>query len=335
MLDAEAALAGAQGDVGDIPAEAATAIATACRAEHFDVALVLEAATLGGNPVIPLVPLLRELVGADAAEFVHRGATSQDIVDAATVLIIRRCSGIVMHRLLDAERQAATLDARYGATPMIARTLGQYAVPTTFGTVTQRWIDALGESSRALASPAAALTLGGPSGDGASFGEHRARIGTRFAERLGVPWYQTARHTQRTTTAAVAGAWGLAASATAKVALDVVLLAQSDVGELAEVAEGAGGSSSMVHKRNPIAAICARAAAMQAPGLTATLLQAAGSHELERAAGAWHAEWPALNQLLRATGSAVEWLNRSLERLVVDTDRMAANLQRSREEGDG
>jgi 3-carboxy-cis,cis-muconate cycloisomerase len=271
MLDAEAALAGAQGDVGDIPAEAATAIATACRAEHFDVALVLEAATLGGNPVIPLVPLLRELVGADAAEFVHRGATSQDIVDAATVLIIRRCSGIVMHRLLDAERQAATLDARYGATPMIARTLGQYAVPTTFGTVTQRWIDALGESSRALASPAA----------------------------------------------------------------DVVLLAQSDVGELAEVAEGAGGSSSMVHKRNPIAAICARAAAMQAPGLTATLLQAAGSHELERAAGAWHAEWPALNQLLRATGSAVEWLNRSLERLVVDTDRMAANLQRSREEGDG
>ena len=105
-----------------------------------------------------------------------------------------------------------------------------------------------------------------------------------------------------------------------------MLLAQDDVGEVAEVAPGAGGSSSMPHKRNPIAAISARAAAMQVPGHVATLLQAAGSGELERAAGAWHAEWPALNGLLRATGSAVHWLQLSLDRLVVDPARMAANL---------
>ena len=137
------------------------------------------------------------------------------------------------------------------------------------------------------------------------------------------------RHTQRNATADVAGAWGLAAASVAKVALDVVLLAGSDVGELAELADGAGGSSSMPHKHNPVAAISARAAAMQVPGLVPTLLHAAGSHELERAAGAWHAEWPAINQLLRSTGSAVDWLRTSLDRLVVDPDRMAANLARS------
>ena len=124
----------------------------------------------------------------------------------------------------------------------------------------------------------------------------------------------------------MAGAWGLAASTVAKLALDVVLLAQDDVGELAEVAPGAGGSSSMPHKHNPIAAISARAAAMQVPGFVATLLTAAGSGEWERAAGAWHAEWPALDGLLRATGSATWWLRTSLERLVVDPARMAANL---------
>jgi 3-carboxy-cis,cis-muconate cycloisomerase len=141
-------------------------------------------------------------------------------------------------------------------------------------------------------------------------------------------------HTQRAPAAAIAGAWGLAASAIGSIALDIVLLAQSDVGEVAEVAEGAGGSSSMPHKHNPVAAVCARAVVMQTPGLVATLLAAAAGHELERAAGAWHAEWPALNGLLRATAAAVDWLGISFERLVVDEARMAANLGRSREETD-
>jgi 3-carboxy-cis,cis-muconate cycloisomerase len=110
------------------------------------------------------------------------------------------------------------------------------------------------------------------------------------------------------------------------VATDIVLLASSDIAELHEVADGAGGSSSMAHKRNPVAAVSARAAAAQAPGLVATVLHAAGGHELQRAAGAWHAEWPALQSLLRCTGAAVEWLAASVERLVVDPDRMASNL---------
>jgi adenylosuccinate lyase len=147
------------------------------------------------------------------------------------------------------------------------------------------------------------------------------------------PGSPSAGHTQRGASAEIAGAWGLAAAAVAKVALDIVLLSQSDVGEVSERAEGAGGSSSMAHKHNPIAAVCARAAAMQTPGLVSTLLHAAGGHELERAAGAWHAEWPALDQLLRVTGSAADWLQTSLDRLVVHPDRMAANLARAQDLG--
>jgi 3-carboxy-cis,cis-muconate cycloisomerase len=164
-----------------------------------------------------------------------------------------------------------------------------------------------------------------------SFGQQFGSVVALVAARLTLVAPTTSWHTQRAPTAAIAGAWGLAASTIGAIALDIVLLAHSDVAEVAEVADGAGGSSSMAHKHNPVAAISARAAVMQTPGLVATLLDAAGSHELERAAGAWHAEWPALNALLRATSAAVDWLGTSLDRLVVDEQRMAANLARSQE----
>ena len=231
--------------------------------------------------------------------------------------------------LRDASSVIGGLEARHGDVPMIARTLGQHALPTTFRTVTSRWRDGLTEAAAALDDVPTAVGLGGPTGDGTSFGERHAVIVDRFAVRLDLAPRTTAGHTQRGTTAAIAGAWGLAAAAVAKVGLDIVLLAQSDVGELSEVADGAGGSSSMAHKHNPIAAICARAAAMQVPGAVATLLHAAGSHELERAAGAWHAEWPALHVLLRSTGSAVDWLQTSVRRVTIHPERMAENLARS------
>lgn len=333
MLEAEAALAGAQADVGDIPDTAAAAIAEVGAVERFALDEILDEAALGGNLVIPLVPRLRELVGPGAADSVHRDATSQDIVDAATISVVRRCAELVGGQLLTTSRAAGELGAAYGDAPMISRTLGQFAVPTTFATVTARWTDGLAEASIAVTRTARLpVGLGGPSGDGSSYGARGAEIAARFAHRLHATAAPFGRHTQRNATAAVAGAWGLAAAAVAKVALDVVLLVGSDVGELAERADGAGGSSSMPHKHNPVAAISARAAAMQVPGLVSTLLHAAGSHELERAAGAWHAEWPALNQLLRATGSAADWLQTSIERLVVDPDRMAANLARSAKE---
>jgi 3-carboxy-cis,cis-muconate cycloisomerase len=207
-------------------------------------------------------------------------------------------------------------------------------VPTTFGAVVERWLAGV-DAARAEIGRVDAelpLQLGGPVGDRASFEGRYGAVVATVADRLTLVAPATSWHSQRSPVAAVAGAWGLAAAAIGSIALDIVLLAQSDVGELTEVAEGAGGSSSMAHKRNPIAAVCARAAVMQTPGLVATLLDAAGSHELERAAGAWHAEWPALNALLRATAAAVDWLGTSLDRLVVDEARMKANLRRSQQD---
>jgi 3-carboxy-cis,cis-muconate cycloisomerase len=332
MLDVEAALAGAQAAVGEIPAEVATWIADACTLADIDVAAVAASTERSGVPVIELVEQLRTAVGGDAAACVHRGATSQDIVDTAAMILASRAATIVATRLDDA---VAGIDRLAGSgdddTPMIGRTLGQYAVPTTFAAVTARWRSGLGEAAAALRQLAAALPvqLGGPVGDGASYGPRAGEIAAVVAARLGLvvparPW-----STMRTPIARIAGAWAIVATAVGDVATQLVALMASDVGELGERADGAGGSSSMAHKRNPVAAISARAAAMQLPGLIATLIHAAGGHDFERASGAWHGEWPALNALLRGGGAAVDWLATSLDRVVVDRERMAANLARA------
>jgi 3-carboxy-cis,cis-muconate cycloisomerase len=330
ILDAEAALAGAQADVGDIPLAAAGSIARACDVARIDVDAVIDEAALGGNLLIPLLPRLQAITGPEDAGYLHRGATSQDIVDAAAAVVVRRCAELVSSQLRRASHVAIELERTAGDAPMIARTLGQHAVPTTFATVTSRWCDGLAAAAGGLDRTARQrVWLGGPSGDGTSFGARHEDILRQFASRLELDVAPASRHAQRAWITDVAGAWGTAAATCAKVGLDVVVLAQDDVGEVVERAEGAGGSSSMPHTRNPIAAIAARAAARQVPGLVATLMTAAGAGEAERAAGAWHAEWPALHALLRATGSAAHWVGESLRRLQVDPDRMAANLSRT------
>jgi 3-carboxy-cis,cis-muconate cycloisomerase len=329
MLDVEAAIAAAQAATGEIPGEAAATIAAACRVERIDVVAVEASAEQGGVPVIGLVEQLRIAVGSTAAEFVHRGATSQDIVDTAAMAITTRAAAVVGEQLTDAARSVDELAGAYGAAPMIGRTLGQFALPTTFAGVAGRWRRGLGEASAALGDLGASLPvqLGGPVGDAASYGARAADVAAGVAERLRLavpdgPWSSV-----RTPIARIAGAWGMVGTVVGDVATQLVALMASDVGELSEGADGAGGSSSMAHKRNPVAAIAARAAAMQLPGLIATLLHAAAGHDFERATGSWHAEWPALNTMLRAGGSAVDWLATSLERVVVDVDRMAANLK--------
>jgi 3-carboxy-cis,cis-muconate cycloisomerase len=327
MLDVEAALAAAQAAVDIIPLGAAESIAEACNAERFDVVGIFEDAALGGVPVIGIVERLRGAVDNDFAAHVHRGATSQDIMDTAAMVIVAGCAELAAGQLDTAAGLVDRLTDAHGATPMIGRTLGQFAVATTFGNVTRRWRAGLHDASEALRSSAAGLPvqLGGPVGDGASLGAG-AQIAGGVAERLNLVSPGHSWHTVRGPIARVAGAWGLAATAVSAVATQIVSLAASDVGELHERAAGAGGSSSMAHKHNPIAAISARAAAMQVPGLVSTLLTAAGGHEFERAAGSWHAEWPALNAMLRATGSAIGWLETSLQRITVDPERMVANL---------
>ena len=322
MLDVEAAVAHACAEAGVIPGAHAEAIVGACRAELFDVAAIGAEAANVGNPAEPLVRALRAQVGEPAAEDVHRGATSQDIVDSAAMLVTRRALTGIVPELHSAAGAAARLADEHRATPIIGRTLMQQAVPTTFGLKAAGWLVALDASKRRLSELRLPAQLGGAVGDLAALGPDA--LG-RFARQLGLdepvlPW-----HTDRTPIAELAGALGEACGAMAKVAGDVILLAQTEVGEVREGVEGRGGSSTMAHKRNPVAAISARAAARQAPGLVATLL-ASMEQEHERAAGAWHAEWPALRALLRFTGSAAAWLRDCLENLEVDVERMRANL---------
>jgi len=345
MLDAEAALARAQARVGLIPAADAERITAACRAENFDVAALGRDAAAAGNPVVPLVRALTAAVTPDAVTAnaaaanaaaagagpaVHYGATSQDILDTAAMLVTHRALGPLLADLGGAAAASARLAETHRDTVMAGRTLLQQAVPITFGLTAAGWLTGLDTAGRRLAQLRAtrlAAQLGGAAGTLAPLGLHGATVAAAFAAELDLaepvmPW-----HTDRSRITELAGALGTAASAIAKTARDVTLLAQTEVAEVREGGAGDhGGSSTLPQKRNPVAAVAALAGAAQAPGLVATLL-AAATHEQQRAAGAWHAEWLPLRELLGSVGSAAAWLRHCLERLEIDADRMRANLE--------
>ncbi|WP_344108140.1 3-carboxy-cis,cis-muconate cycloisomerase [Nocardiopsis rhodophaea] len=325
LLDAEAALARACARAGVIDATHAEAIAACCVPERFDAGGIGQAAAASGNPVVPLVRELTGAVGGDAARHVHYGATSQDIMDTAAVLVSRRASAVIR---ADADAVAdglAALADRHRSTLMPGRTLLQQALPTTFGLVAAGWLQTIGTASRRVNAPALAQ-LGGAAGTLASLGDAGPCVTAAFADELGLaepvlPW-----HTDRGPIAELAGALARMCGAVRKIAGDIVLLAQTEVGEVVEAGgAGVGGSSTLPHKRNPVAAVSARACAGQAAGLAATLY-AAQAQEHQRAAGAWQSEWLPMAQLLRVTGSAVAWLRTSVERLRVDPERMRQNL---------
>lgn len=327
MLDFEVALARAQAALDLIPHGAADAIAAAAHAEDFDAASIGIAATSGGNPAQPLVKALTAAVTSSSARgHVHKGATSQDVVDTAAMLVTRVALDLILVDLRAAADAAAALALDHRDTPMAARTLLQQAVPTTFGLKAAGWMTALDAADDRLAEVRAtrlAVQLGGAAGTLASLGAHGPDVVRELARLLGLaepllPW-----HTDRTRIGELAGALGEAAGAIAKPARDVILLSQTEVGE---VHEGAGGgSSTMPHKRNPVASVSALACARRAPALAGALLGSM-DHEHERAAGAWHAEWAPLMDLLVAVGAAAAWLRECLSGLEVDVERMRANL---------
>jgi 3-carboxy-cis,cis-muconate cycloisomerase/3-oxoadipate enol-lactonase len=327
MLAVEAALATVQARLGLIPAGAAEAIAAACRAGVDPAAIDPTAA---GNPAEPLVRALRAALPDDVAPSVHKGATSQDIVDTAAMLVVREATGLLLDDLDAAAATAAELAATHRHTILSGRTLLQPALPTTFGLVAAGWLTALGDSADALRTvrrDRLAVQFGGAAGTLAALGGDGLAVADALAAELGLaaptgPW-----HTDRTRVAEIAGALGAVAGAIAKVARDVALYSQAEIGEVSDGADR-GGSSTLPQKRNPVAAIAAVAGAAQAPGLVATLL-AAMPHEFQRAAGAWHAEWRPLRALLEATGSAAHWLRDCLATLVVHPDRMRDNAGRA------
>jgi 3-carboxy-cis,cis-muconate cycloisomerase len=347
MLDAEAGLARALERAGLAPAGAGEAVTAAARAGNFDPNELGGLAALTGNPVPGLARALARQVPQTAVSAVHRGATSQDIVDTAAMLLAKRAIDVIAADLARAADAAAGLATAHRDSIMIGRTLLQQAVPVTFGLVAAGWLTSLDEARAGLDSvgPRLAVQFGGAAGTLASLGEAGQRVTALLATELGLavpvlPW-----HTDRLRIIDLGTALARVAAVLGKIARDVTLLAQSEVGEVSEGGGPAearadqrgadqqapaasprrGGSSAMPHKRNPVASIAILGCTRQVPGLLATLA-AASEQELQRAAGAWHAEWEPLTALLRLTGSASSWAADLLPGLVVDTSRMAANL---------
>ncbi|WP_316750161.1 3-carboxy-cis,cis-muconate cycloisomerase [Streptomyces herbicida] len=329
LLDAEAALTRAQAGLGLAPDAAAAAVTEATDPGRFDVRSLAERSRGGGNPVIPLVADLTRAVGEEYGPYVHRGATSQDILDTATMLVAARTLDLVLADLARTERALARTAAEHRDTPMPGRTLTQHAVPTAFGLKAAGWrslvLDARDRVARVRDSLPA--QLGGAAGTLAAFGAYGAAdpsaLTQAYARELSLippllPW-----HTLRTPIADLAGALAFTAGALGKIAVDVLTLSRT---EIAEVTEGSGGgSSAMPHKANPVRSTLVAAAARRAPQLAATLYGSVAAED-ERPAGAWHAEWEPLRDLLRLAGGAARDTAELVEALRVNPEAMRAHL---------
>jgi 3-carboxy-cis,cis-muconate cycloisomerase len=326
MLDAERALAAAGAAVGLVPKDAAARIGDVCRAELYDPAGLAHDGRLVGNPAEPLLRELRSAAGEEAADYVHLGATSQDIVDTAAMLVSRRAVVLVLAELDRLAGGCATLARAHRSTPMAARTLLQQAVPTTFGLKAAGWlVCALEVRERLVAvrDDRLAAQLGGAAGTLAALGDEASEVVRLYAQELGLaepilPW-----HSNRQRIAELGAALGGVAGAGEKVGRDIVLLAQTEVGEVAEAS--GGRSSTMPQKRNPIRSTLAVACARLAHAHAGVLL-GEPAHEHERAVGGWHAEWEALSGALAFAGGAAAAAADAVTGLEVDVERMRANL---------
>ena len=325
MLEFESALARAEAQVGIVPSEAVAAISERCDPGLYDFDDLLERGRAVGSPPEPLVRALREKVGGDAAGYVHWGATSQDVMDTASMLVARGALDLVLVELEGVTASLARLAEAHRSTPMAARTMLQQALPTTFGLKAAGWLVAVLESRGILGAvrERLAVQFGGAAGTLAAVGEHGPAILRLLAEDLGLaepvlPW-----HTNRVRIAELGAALATASGVLAKIALDVVLLAQTEVDEARE--EIGGGSSTLPHKHNPIESTLARACARLVDGY-ASVLATGLEQEHERAAGAWHAEWEALSGALAYTGGAAHAVGQAVGSLQVDGERMQRNL---------
>jgi 3-carboxy-cis,cis-muconate cycloisomerase len=322
MLESEAALARAEAALGVIPEQAAVAIGAACDPGRYDAARLWEQGRAVGNPAGPLVHALREQVGGDAARYVHFGATSQDVVDTAAMLVARDATRLVCDELDGVAAACARLAEEHRDTPMPGRTLLQQAVPTTFGAKAAGWLFAVVVPRDRLRGYRFHAQLGGAAGTLAAFGRRGTEVAEAFASELDLYGPQGPWHTIRSPLAVFAALLDAAAAACAKIGLDVVLLAQTEVGEVAEAA--GGGSSTMPHKRNPVRAVLARACARLVHANAGVLAE--GGHEHERAAGAWQSEWTALSEALAHAGGAAAAARECLEGLEVRPGRMRDNM---------
>ena len=332
MLDFEAALAQAEARCGVIPETAARKIAAKCKAELIDFDGLSLATADSVNPAIPLVKQLTALVAkedAEAARFVHWGATSQDANDTGLVLQVQRAFDIFESDLTALSEGLAQLTEEHRSTPIVGRTLMQHALPTTFGVKIAGWLDAMSRHRERFAETrkrVLVLQFGGAVGTLAALREKALPVAMALAAELqlelpAMPW-----HTQRDRMAETATTLGLCAGTLGKMACDISLHMQTEIAEVSEpAAEGRGGSSSMPHKRNPVSTAIVLSAATRIPGLVSTMLSAMVQED-ERGVGNWHAEWETLPEIFRLTAGALHQMATIVPHLEINAAHMSRNL---------
>lgn len=339
LVTAEVALVRALATVGGVDAAAAARVSTAfgwsaagCRDHGVDAATLATSAVAGGNPVIPLVAEMRGR-GVESVA-IHRGATSQDILDTALMLVSRNAIDEVARALDRADHALTTLARENRDTVATARTLTQHAVPTTVGARMAGWVRGIRRAAQRLRTVREELPaqLGGAAGTLAAFADEwgedaAAALPAAYASELGLAAPEAPWHTLRWPVTELGDALVQAVDAVGKAASDVALLTRPEIGELAE--GRGGGSSAMPQKQNPVAAVLIRSAALRAPQLGATLHLAAALAVEERPDGAWHAEWPTLRELLRLALGAAAQAAALAGGLVVARDAVARNLAAS------
>lgn len=345
MLDAEAALSRAQARIGVVPASAAEAITRAADAKNLDARAIALDARETANPVVALIRDFTEVVAKDdpaAAEYVHRGSTSQDIFDTAAMLVAVRAIPLILSDLMRSIAALAELAEQHRETVMPGRTLALHAVPTTFGLKAAGWRRLLQDAHARLGTVAAGLpvSLGGAAGtlsgylefariDGADRPDYASALAEAFAQECGLAVAPLPWHTLRAPIADLGAALAFTAGALGKLAVDVQTLSRTEVGEVAEPGPGTrGASSAMPQKRNPVLSTLIRSAALQVPALTTALTQALLAED-ERSGGGWQSEWLLLREALRLVGGGAHTAVELTVGLRVNPDRMRENLRQT------
>lgn len=357
LVRAETAWVAAQAQLGLVPDSAAEAVADVLTDEvldrSFDLADLAERSELGGNPVIPMLADLRAAVreiDPEAVDAVHRGLTSQDVLDTALMLVLREALQHLDDSLSQARSALAGLAQRHRHALCAARTLTQHALPTTFGLRCAQWLEGLADAHERLDRLSTPVAIGGAAGTlagsqalfeqqedlqrgsacSAQLSEQVLQLHAAWARQLGLEEAPHVWHTARQPVLDAGAALGSVCAAIGRIADDVLLLSRPELGELREpTGPGRGVSSAMPQKQNPVLSVQLKRTALSAPQLLASLFTAASSSVDERPDGAWHVEWPALQQLLRLSLTACSQLAELAQGLRVDVERMEENLRAS------
>jgi 3-carboxy-cis,cis-muconate cycloisomerase len=332
ILDFEAALARAQARAGIISAPVAATIASACRVELFDLQSLAHAMPSAGNLAIPLLKQLNAIVtrtSPAALRHVHYGATSQDALDTGLVLQLRSAVSAIENDVDSIIRSLIDLTTAHRKTLLVARTWLQHALPTTFGCITAGWLDAFirhRERLDSLLDDDLVLQFGGAAGTLAALGDRGTQVATFLSEELALPLPRIPWHAQRERIAETAATFGVFSGTLAKIARDLSLYMQTEVGELSEPpSTGRGGSSTMPHKQNPVASAAILASTRRVPALVSTVMSGIAG-EYQRSLGAWQSEWEVIPEIVRLAAGASHQLSSLLPRLTVNVEKMRSNL---------